>query len=143
MNQVDDVLTVETPLPPREDRIRALFKNVGPMGTLNLARACVADGIYTDVELDLMHLRAIQGDVRDALKKNDAKGLPANGHTTDRDDDGAPVWKARELWSPEDYVVNVRELVGQRNTLNRQAVLLAEECAERHGYVIEISSLSA
>lgn len=127
-------LTMQRDAPGRDQQIRDLFATLGgSMTTAQFARECIEYGIWSDVEQDRIIIRAAQSEIRRALKVEDAAGLPTAGKTTDTDDDGAPVWKARQLWLFEDYELNILDLVGQRDELHGNALKLAVECEVRYG----------
>ncbi len=79
--------------------------------------------------------------VRRALTATDKRGLPFAGPTSDRSEEGSPLWCQRALWSFEDYALNIRERTAQRDECHRNAWLLAEECRQRYGRAPEISPL--
>ncbi len=124
----------------REDRwttasLRAEFVRVGGgMTTAAFARHCLDEGIFAEEEREAFELRAAQHIVRKALHGDDASGLPFAGPTRELDPfTGSPLWVRRDLWSYEDYAVNVDELRTQRDTMHWRAVRLAEECRARYG----------
>lgn len=126
---------LQSPSPiSRDQRIRDEFVRVGPMSTNAFAHHLVAVGFYSDEDLVTMHIRAIQAEARKALKQPDEAGLPFAGQTTKEDDGGTIVWMMRQLWDFDDYSLNVKELVGQRDTLHWQAARLADECRDRFGH---------
>jgi len=69
------------------------------------------------------------------LKEHDAAGLPMAGPTTASDDDGAPIWVARQLWPEEDYDLNIQTHLDIRNENHLVATKLADEKFARHGGV--------
>ena len=130
----DLMLSVQEPVEPRQTRIRALFQHLGGgMGTATFAHTCIDQGLYTDNDLKRFQLRAVQSEIRAALKATDAAGLPFAGITTEQDEDGAPVWQQRVLWGFEDYVLNIRQVFAQRDECHASGVKLIEECRRRFG----------
>jgi hypothetical protein len=135
-------LEVQESVLPREQRIREVFQdNGGAMTTLDLARACVDAGVWSPDEMNRIAIKAIQDACRRALNVKDATGLPSASRTTETNDDGQPIWKARQLWLFADYEVNVLAHIGQRNEDHIVAVKLVAECEARYGRVIEIPDL--
>lgn len=135
-------LTLQQPREARDVRIRAEFEQVGgSMGTNEFARHCVDSGIWESHELERIQLAGVQSEIRKALKKADATGLPFAGPTAETDGEGAPVWKQRTFWEFADYESNVRELIAQRDVLHLEALALAEECRRRYGRAPAIAGL--
>lgn len=135
-------LQVQEPMLPREHRIREVFEiNGGAMTTLDLARACVGAGIWTQDEMDRIAIKSVQEICRRALNVKDASGLPSASRTTQTNDDGQPIWKARQLWLFDDYKLNVVAHLGQRDEDHVVAVKLAAECEARYGVSIDIPDL--
>lgn len=135
-------LQVQEATLPREQRIRDVFNDHGgAMTTIDLARACVDAGIWTQDELDRIAIKSVQELCRRALNVKDAAGLPAASRTTETNDDGQPVWKARQLWLFADYELNIRSHIGQRDEDHAVAVKLAAECEARYGKAISIPDL--
>lgn len=135
-------LQMQTPTPPRSQRIWQTFQDRGAlMTTADLARACIADGVFDRAEMDRHAFEWVQDSCRRALKERDRAGLPRAGQTSETDDDGAPVWQTRLFWSEATYVLNISEYVGQRDQHHVIAVKLAAECEVRHGVVIPVAPL--
>lgn len=135
-------LQVQTARPSREQQIRDVFETHGRMMTIrDLAKACIADGIWSRDELNRIAVQAVQGQCRTALKQRDAAGIPNAGQTTQADDDGQAVWKARQLWLFDDYVLNVREHVDQRNENHAIALKIAAEGELRYRRPISVPGL--
>lgn len=135
-------LQVQEPTLPREQRIREVFESKGAAMTIPaLAQACVDAGIWTPDELTRLALGKVREDCRRALRVKDASGLPKVSQTAETDDDGLPVWKARQLWMFADYELNIREHIGQRDEGHVVAVKLAAECEARYGAAIAIPEL--
>lgn len=133
---------VQTPVPPRSQRIWQAFQDRGAlMTTADLARACIADGVFAQTEMDRHAFEWVQDSCRRALKERDRAGLPRAGQTNEIDDDGAPVWQTRMFWSEETYALNIREYVGQRDDNHVIAVKLAAECEVRHGVILSVPPL--
>lgn len=127
----------------RKQQIRDLFNRVGPTSTRALVELCFDEGIYTDADAATAKVRAYQGEIREALSVSDDAGMPQAGQSTERDEDNHPLWKQRGIWEFDDYELNVRTLVVQRDTGHVQAVRLAAECERRFGLPIVISELPA
>lgn len=126
----------------KDQRIRDVYEAHGQrMSIPNLAKACVSDGVWTPIELQLFALRSVREQCRRVLKERDAAGLPKSGQTCEQDDDGQPVWQARFLWGFEDYELNVKEHVEQRNENHVVAVKLAAEGSARYGHAIPVPVL--
>lgn len=126
----------------RDQRIRDLFASLGGgMGTREFVRVCRRVGIWSQEEWDGFAIDKAQAVIRRAFKTQDAAGLPFAGITTERTEDGAPVWQQRPLWTYDDYALNIAELIAQRNECDRNAARLAAECAERFGRSPDISPL--
>jgi len=135
-------LQVQQVQPPRQQRIRAVFEAHGQMMTIrDLARACVDDGIWTREELDRIALRSVANECREVLRQKDVAGMPKAGQTTDADDDGQSVWKARQGWLFDDYVLNVREHLGLRDENHTVAAKLAAEAVARYRIDLDIPGL--
>lgn len=77
------------------------------------------------------------------LKKKDHAGLSVCLPSAEKIDGAQPIWKARQYCLIEDYEVNVRAHVKQRNEDHTVAVKLAAECEQRYGHVIDIPELPA
>lgn len=126
----------------KDQRIREVYEAHGQrMSIPDLAKACVSAGIWTPIELQLFALRSVREHCRRVLKERDDAGLPKNGQTIDRDQDGQPIWKARMLWGFEDYELNVTEHVEQRDENHAVAVKLAAEGSARYGQAIGVPVL--
>lgn len=138
------------PLKSRDQRIRDEFIAVGPMSVPEFARHCIDVGIYEEHDLTQFALVTVQGQIRTALKAPDKSGLPFAGQTTakaeisdaeegDLDEEQiatpnrAKVWAQRSFWAYEDYALNIREAIVQRDTLHFHATDLADECRTRFG----------
>lgn len=135
-------LQMQTPAPPREQRIWEVFQaRGGALTTADLARACIADGVFEQSDLDRHAFQWAQDTCRRALKDRDRAGLPKAGQTGVTDDDGAPVWQMRSLWSEATYALNIGEYVGQRDQNHVIAVKLAAECEVRHGVILPVPPL--
>jgi hypothetical protein len=133
----DDPIALSAP--SKDQRIREVYEANGQqMSIPDLAKACVAAGIWTDIELKLFALRSVREHCRRVLKEQDAAGLPKNGQTRDQDADGQPVWKTRFLWGFEDYMLNVQEHVDQRDENHTIAVKLAAEGSARYSQPISV-----
>lgn len=118
----------------REQQIRDEFSSLGNgMSTARFAQHCLDAGFWSEDEQRGFILRNAQSEVRKALKKHDASGLPFAGQTVHNDEDGGAIWAPRLMWFFDDYTLNVGELVTQRNTLHLEAIALAEECFTRFG----------
>lgn len=129
------------PAVSRDQRIRDAFAQAGAMTTGEFARHCIEIGIYTEEDLESFAIQHVQSEVRKALKRPDLTGLPFAGQTTEKVD-GAAVWKQRNLWTYDDYAVNIRELITQRDTLHTEAVKLSDECRERFGIAPDVFTVS-
>jgi hypothetical protein len=117
----------------REDRIRDLFLEAGGMSTAEFTHHCRDVKIWSDDEWNALAFRSAQAEVRKALRKLDASGLPFAGQTTTKTEDGAHVWMTRQMWVYEDYALNISELVEQRDKCHETAVTMADECRGRFG----------
>jgi hypothetical protein len=118
------------PAKSRAERIRDLFTGGS---TAELAHICIEAGLWTDDEMKRFQFRAAQNECRAALKEKDSSGLPFAGQTTTRDDEGATIWRTRNLWAYDDYEINVKELVLQRDECQVMALALVKECSTRFG----------
>lgn len=117
-----------------DQRIRDEFASVGgAMSTASFAKHLIDSGFWDSEELDAFAVKAVQGQIRSALKKHDAMALPFAGQTTDKDEDGAPVWKQRNLWSYETYELNVATRLTQSESLYTEAQKLSDECELKFG----------
>lgn len=117
-----------------DQRIRDEFAAIGGgMSTAAFARHCREQGFWDADELEAMELRSIQSVIRKSLTKHDEMALPFAGQTTEKDDDGAPIWKQRSLWSYETYELNILNRLAQSETLHTEATNLSQECAARFG----------
>lgn len=126
-------LQIEVPMPPRERRIRSVFEAHGSMMTIgDLARACIDEGIWSRDELDRIAIRSVEEKCRRTLRNKDAAGIPENGPTTDAGEGGQPVWKTRQLWVSDDYALNVRTHLDQRDEEHAVAVKLVAEWRGRY-----------
>jgi hypothetical protein len=138
------------PMKSRDQRIRDEFAKVGPMSVPAFARHCVEVGIWAEHELSQFAITTVQGFIRVALKAPDRSGLPFAGQTVARADDDteteegdadpedqpvrrAKVWAQRSFWNYEDYDLNIREAVAQRDILHFHATDMADECHARFG----------
>lgn len=138
------------PMKSRDQRIRDEFVKVGPMTVPAFSLHCIDVGIYAEHELTQYALATVQGHIRTALKAPDKSGLPFAGQTVARaeedveneeGDDESPeqpvsranLWAQRSFWGYEDYALNIREAIAQRDTLHFHAVDLASECHDRFG----------
>lgn len=138
-------LTLESPpTQTREQQIVAVFQaNGGQMTAFELAQACIEAGVWTEEELQRLAMRAVQDACLRALKKKDHTGLSVCLPSAEQNADSQPIWKARQYCLIEDYQVNVRAHIKQRNEDHTVAVKLAAECEQRYGYVIDIPELPA
>lgn len=125
----------------RAERIRGLFKKIGAISTGAFVDRCIQDGIFTDAEVRAAARSAFQKVVRDALRAEDAGGLPFAGQTCNADGDGQAEWAQRTLWSFDDYVLNVNERIAHRDGEHITAVRLANECEDRYQKRIAIPAL--
>jgi hypothetical protein len=138
-------LTLESP--PTQTREQLIFEvfqaGGGQMTAYELAQACIEAGIWTPEELERLAMRAVQDACLRALKKKDHAGLSVCLPSAEKIDGAQPIWKARQYCLIEDYEVNVRAHVKQRNEDHTVAVKLAAECEQRYGHVIDIPELPA
>lgn len=128
--------TVIAPQPIRsiEERIRDEFAAVGgSMAKPSFAQHCIDKELWTAEELDAFSFKHVLSLVGGALRQHDKTGLPFAGKTTEKDEDGANVWKQRKLWGYPDYERNILPRQAQGETLIREAELLANECRMRFG----------
>jgi len=135
-------LEVQTPTIPRDQRIRELFTDQGgEMTTVEFAQVCIDDGVWSEWELTRMVVKEAQAQIRAALRSRDKGGLPYAGQTTTRNEDGAPIWRLRQGWLFEDYELNVKEHIAQRDEAHSVAVKLSAECEVRYGVVIPVPAV--
>lgn len=135
-------LQVQEPVLPREQRIRKVFEDNGSaMSVPALARACVDSDVFTPDEMKLIAMKEIGNICRRALRVKDDGGLPSVGATTETDEDGAPVWKARQGWLFPEYEMHVASHIGQRNEDHLVALKLAAEAEARFRMKIAIPEL--
>ena len=127
----------------RAERIRTLFKRIGAISTGAFVDRCIEDGIFTEAEVRAAARSAFQKVIRDALRADDASGLPFAGQKCSRDGDGQVEWAQRSLWAFEDYELNVNERIAHRDGEHITAVRLANECEQRYGQRIVIGPLPA
>jgi len=125
----------------RAERIRALFKKIGAISTGAFVDRCIEDGIFTEDEVRAAARSAFQKVIRDALRADDASGLPFAGQTCNTNGDGQVEWAQRSLWSFDDYELNVSERIAHRDGEHITAVRLANECEQRYGRRIAIAPL--
>lgn len=137
-------LSVQEPARTRDDLVNDVFERNGKALSLrDLAKACVSEGVWSQDELNAIVIKSVMEACRRVLNKKDEAGLPKNGPTTETDGDGAPVWKARQIWLFPDYERNVREHVQQRDENHIVALRLAEEAEDRFGHRIDIPDVTA
>ena len=128
----------------RKSQIIGVFVNSGgAMSTRQLARACIDDGVYSQIELDNYAIRAVQNEVREALKTTDLQtGLPLAGPSVERDDEGQSLWKQLALWNEDDSLFNISE----RDKQARADLIMLHRLADNHkirwGYRPEILQLA-
>lgn len=136
-----ETLVLEAPPKPREIRIREHFEALGGAMPMNqFALELVDAGIYSDEDLRMYGLRAVQAEARRALRKRDEAGLPFAGQTITTEG-GAHIWMQRPLWSFEDYELNISELIAQRDECHAIAIKMASECEEKFGRAPSIDPL--
>lgn len=141
------------PIVSKQQMIRDEFERVGPMTTQAFARHCIDVGIWDADEIGAFAVRAAQAQIRLALKAPDATGLPFAGPTMARGDaeeeaeseepGGASRWAQRSFWAYDDYALNIREAIKQRNILDFHARELANECRDRFGIAPDVSIITA
>ena len=124
------------------EQIRETFRTVGPLSTRALALLCIAGGVFPDSWLESASVRAAQDQCRRALKDCGIDGMPFAGKTSDEDGEGKPVWKQREFWDYETYVVNIVQSVDQRDSNHHHATLLHRECYEKFGKAPPVTGLT-
>lgn len=93
--------------PNHEQAIRDVIAEIGLCSTRTLARACLDRGLYGDDERERIFIHAVQADCRRALSAPTPSGLPFAGPTSQRDEDGAPLWVQPQFWTYEDCCVNL------------------------------------
>lgn len=126
-----------------DQRIRDEFDAVGGgMTTSQFAAHCIDAGVWSDDEITSGTLRWAQSEVRSALKKPDAFGLPFAGKTATTDlETKAPVWRQRTYWEYQDYALNIGELVSERDVLHQNALMLQSECRSKFGKAPSVPGL--
>ena len=126
-----------SPKDNRKQRILEVFTSHGGLMTIRqLAEYCIDDGVYSVPEMNLMVRRAIQGEARDALKRDRPDGLPFAGplaRKAEGDEDGHP-WGQLELWGEEDSLFNINERDEQLRADNKRLVKLIDNHEARWGY---------
>lgn len=134
-------LLLSQPKESRGKRIRDLFAELGGgMGTAQFVHLCDEHGVWSVDDDARILFRGKQAEVRRELKSS-FEGLPFAGITQEEDEDGSPVWQQRQLWTFADYELNIRELIGKRDDLDRNAAKLSAECEARYGRIPEITPL--
>lgn len=132
-------MLTSVPNSSREDRIRAEFEQLGGAISSRLfAEHLLATGFYDDEFLESAAIKAIQSDIRKALKSSDGAGLPfacAVGRGAEA------VWKQRDLMEYDEYAAVIGDLSEGVRADYRVIVGLHGECRLRFGRAPEIPEL--
>ncbi len=130
------------PIKSKGQRIREAFGLIGGgMSTAGFTHHCMEMGVWTAADRDVAAFTAFRAEVRRELRSTTTNGLPFAGQTTWKDEDGAPIWQQRDMWSLDDYVLNIKELRTQSNTLDHIAQEMYEEAVDRYGELAVVSRM--
>lgn len=125
----------------RAENIRSTFTEMGGSSIRTTAVECMRRGVFGQEWLAEAGVTAAMDVVRRALKQADINGLPFAGMTRDIDIEGAHLWARRDLWTMEDYHLNIEQNVDKRDANHTRAVLLRQECLNRFGEAPAIPGL--
>lgn len=128
----------------RNARIIELFNELGAMSPRSLAQECLARGIFDREWEATVAIRAATRECRDVLSgAKDESGVRCYGQTTKKDPDGATVWAQRDFWEVDDYRLNIREHVRNRDANHEAAAKLRDECQARYRVSIPLEQDAA
>lgn len=126
------------------DRILSAFRSSdGPLSTRALALRCIDNGVFPTEWLQSASVRAAQEECRSVLKSCDIHGLPIAGKTSQRDEDGAPLWLQREMWDYDTYALNISQYLDKRDQNHQKALLLQDACRKKFGMAPPLPGLDA
>ncbi len=118
----------------RHDTIRQLSTDYPNTSIPALAHIAIDKGIYT---LEMLNAKAYEwarADCQAAMRKRGPDGKPFAGPTEETDEENdAPVWKQRRLWTEDNYDFNCALHMGQSGGQYHTARLLDKERIQRYG----------